>query len=65
MGVYSKSCLPVLTEHLQNGKLKLIWRLDGLNARIIQLPPEISQDVFMNLNTKQEYEKFCSKMLSL
>lgn len=65
MGVYSKSCLPVLTEHLQNGKLKLIWMLDGLNTRIIRLPPEISQNVFINLNTKQEYEKFCSEILNL
>lgn len=57
MGVYAKSCLPVLTEHIKSNKLKLMYMLDLLRTKVIELPSEISQNVFLSLNTPQSYEQ--------
>lgn len=58
MGVYAKSCLPALTEHLQAQRFKLMRMLGTLRTREITLPPDIPQSVFDNLNTPEDLEKF-------
>ena len=63
MGVYAKRCLPVLTEHVQAKKLKIMRMLDVLETKIVTLPPEISQDVFVNLNTPEAYESYLAKRI--
>lgn len=57
-GVYSKSCLPVLEEHLKTNRLKIMWMLEEMKLKRISLPDHIAQKVFRNLNTKEEYEHF-------
>ena len=57
-GVYSKSCLPVLDEHLKTGRLKIMRMLEEMKLKRIALPEHIAQKVFRNLNTKEEYERF-------
>ena len=37
-GVYSKSCLPVLDEHLKTGRLKIMWMLEEMKLKKIMLP---------------------------
>ncbi|MBR5288017.1 MAG: molybdenum cofactor guanylyltransferase [Clostridia bacterium] len=56
-GVYAKSCLPVLQEHLEAGKLKIMWMLEEMNLRKIKLPENLGAQVFENLNTPQDMEK--------
>lgn len=58
MGVYSKSCLPAFTQCVREDKLKLMWTLEELHTKKITLPPQISQKVFLNLNTPQAYTDF-------
>lgn len=58
MGVYAKSCLLSLTEHLEAGRFKLMRMLDTLRTLEITLPPEIPQSVFDNLNTPEDLAKF-------
>ena len=57
-GVYSRSCLPVLEEHLQTGKLKMMWMLESMKLKKIVLPQGLSEQVFMNLNTMEELRAF-------
>ena len=57
-GVYSRSCLPVLEEHLKTNRLKIMWMLEEMKLKKIALPDHIAQNVFRNLNTKEEYERF-------
>lgn len=57
-GVYSRSCLPVLEEHLQTGKLKMMWMLESMKLKKIALPQSLGERVFMNLNTMEELRAF-------
>lgn len=57
-GVYSRSCLPVLEEHLRAGKLKMMWMLESMKLRKIALPENLGEWVFMNLNTMEELKAF-------
>lgn len=57
-GVYSKSCLPVLDEHLKNGKLKLMRMLESMKTRKLALPGHLENDVFKNLNTPDDARVF-------
>lgn len=57
-GVYSKSCLPLLEDHLKTNRLKIMWMLEEMKLKRIALPEHIAQKVFRNLNTKEEYERF-------
>lgn len=56
--VYNKSCLPVLEEHLKAGKHKLMWMLEDMKLRKIELPDYLPQRVFYNLNTIEEFRSF-------
>ena len=58
MGVFGKSCLPAFESCLAQDKLKLMRTLDELRTRRICLPPEISQQVFINLNTPEAYQHY-------
>ena len=58
MGVFSKSCLPAFADCLAHDKLKLMRTLDELHTKRLTLPPEISQDVFINLNTPEAYQRY-------
>lgn len=57
-GVYSKSCLPVLEDHLKTDRLKIMWMLEGMNLKRIALPDYIAQKVFRNLNTTEDLKMF-------
>lgn len=56
MGVYAKSCLPALTEHLESGRFKLMMMLSGLRVKRVRLPKALSQSIFSNLNTPEDYD---------
>ena len=55
MGIYAKSCLPALCEHLEAGRFKLMMMLSGMNVRRVRLPADMAQTVFANLNTPEDY----------
>ena len=57
-GVYGRSCLPVLEEHLRAGKLKIMWMLEEMKLRKIMLPEYLSSQVFENLNTPQDLDEY-------
>ena len=57
-GVYSKSCLPVLEDHLRKGRLKIMWMLEEMNLKRTALPEQWDKYVFMNLNTPEELQMF-------
>jgi len=57
-GVYGKSCLPVLDDHLKTGRLKMMRMLEEMKLKRIALPEHIAQKVFRNLNTAEEYHMF-------
>lgn len=57
-GVYSKSCLPVLDEHLKTGKLKIMWMLEEMKLKRIELPEHLDCQVFQNLNTPEDLKQF-------
>lgn len=62
MGVYGKSCLPEFTRCLEEDKLKLMLTLNDLRLKTIELPTYISQEVFINLNTPENYAQWVSKI---
>ena len=64
MGVYAKSCLPALTEHLEQRRFKLMMMLSGLRVKRVRLPESISHDVLKNLNTPEDYSALCRDALS-
>jgi len=64
MGVYAKSCLPMLTKHLQENRFKLMMMLSELRVRRVRLPESIPQRVMSNLNTPEDYEALCREALS-
>ena len=57
-GVYSKSCLPVLEDHLKTNRLKIMWMLEAMKLKRIALPDHIAQKVFKNLNTVEDLRVF-------
>ena len=57
-GVYARSCMPVLEEHLKSGKLKIMWMLEEMKLRKIMLPEYLSAQVFENLNTPQDLDEY-------
>ena len=58
MGVYAKTCLPALTAHLEAGNLRMMRLLEAVHTRVMTLPADFSQQVFMNLNTPESYAQF-------
>lgn len=58
MGIYHKRCLPVFTKCLENGHLKLMHTLSQMNIRSVVPSESLSQTLFINLNTPQEYQAF-------
>lgn len=60
-GVYSKSCLPVLDEHLKTGRLKIMWMLEEMKLKKIMLPAHLNGQVFQNLNTPEDLKQFRDK----
>lgn len=57
-GLYSKRCLPMLEAHLETGRLKLLWMLEEMNTKSVQLPRSLGDWVFQNLNTQEELKAF-------
>ena len=53
-GVYSKSCLPVLEEHLKTDRLKIMRMLEEMRLKKIALPDHLNGRVFENLNTPED-----------
>lgn len=64
-GVYGKSCLPILEQHLVGGHFKMSLMLDQMNTKKVPLPPTFSEQVFENLNTQQELAEFRAKQADL
>ena len=58
IGVYARSCLPVLEEHLKTGRLKMMRMLEEMKLRKIMLPEHLSAQVFENLNTPQDLDEY-------
>lgn len=57
-GMYSRKCLPVLDEHLRAGKLRMKQMLEQMDICRLELPEEIGNRVFVNINTPQEFEAY-------
>lgn len=58
MGVYAQTCLPAFEESLAAGHFKLMRTLGDLHVKTLPLPPHISQRVFLNLNTPEDWRAF-------
>lgn len=54
--VFRKSCLPVVREHVEAGKLKVMPMMDSLGAVRMTLPERFSERVLINLNTPEDLE---------
>jgi molybdenum cofactor guanylyltransferase len=60
--IYHQRCLPMMYEHIQQGKLKISKVINELNTRFVddaelrQIDPDITS--FMNLNTQVDLEQF-------
>ena len=63
MGVYSKSCLPALTAHLEEKRFKLMMMLSGLRVKRVRLPQHMAQ-VAQNLNTPEDYQALVREALA-
>lgn len=57
-GLYTRSAVPLLESHLQQGKLRLKPMLELMATRCMELPPALHERVFLNLNTPQDLEDF-------
>ena len=57
-GVYSKSCLPVLEQHLKTERLKIMRMLEEMRLKKVELPQRLSNKVFENLNTPEDVAAF-------
>lgn len=58
IGLYSRSCLPVLEEHLKAGKLKIMWMLEDMRLKKTMLPDHLNDRIFENLNTPEDLLSF-------
>ncbi|MGQ9889958.1 MAG: molybdenum cofactor guanylyltransferase [Aggregatilineales bacterium] len=65
--IYHQRCLPIMREHIQQGKLKISRVIDLLNTRFVddaelhRIDPDSRS--FMNLNTQVDLEQFkCIKI---
>lgn len=65
--IYHQRCLPMMYEHIQQGKLKISRVIDVLNTRFVddaelrRIDPDSTS--FMNLNTQVDLEQFkCIKI---
>lgn len=52
--ILRKSCLPVVKEHVETGKLKAVPLLELLGAVHLVLPERFDERVLMNLNTPED-----------
>jgi len=60
-GVYSRSCLPAVTECLQEGRRAVRAALDRLRVRYVkesELPEWDLDSILRNVNTPEEFDKF-------
>ena len=57
-GVYSKSCLPVLEQHLKTDRLKIMRMLEDMRLKKVTLPEALNDKVFENLNTPEDVAAF-------
>ena len=60
IGVYSKSCLPIIEQELDKNNLRLRDLCDKVNAKTVDVSNNDqfnSPDLFKNINTKEELEK--------
>lgn len=60
-GVYSKSCLPVLEQHLKTNRLKIMRMLEEMRLKKVALPEYLDGRVFENLNTPEDMAAFSRK----
>ena len=57
-GIYSRSCLPVLEQHLKTDRLKIMRMLEDMRLKKVVLPEALSSRVFENLNTPEDMAAF-------
>jgi len=60
LGVYARRCLPTLESFLENGGRKVWEFLNECSMETIDLrkaPFDLSENILMNVNTPEEYEK--------
>ncbi|MBL7898849.1 MAG: molybdenum cofactor guanylyltransferase [Crocinitomicaceae bacterium] len=53
VGVYRKTCLPVIKKHLNEDKLKLTLLFDELKTRLVEMDDFLSTN-FRNINSKSD-----------
>lgn len=54
-GIYTKKCIPVLKECLEQGRLKMLGLQKDLRIRAVQVPSELSSEsIFHNMNSKED-----------
>jgi len=61
-GVYSKSCLPVLEQHLKTDRLKIMRMLEDMRIKKMVLPNHLNSAVFENLNTPEDMAAFSNQI---
>ena len=57
-GIYSRSCLPVLEQHLKTDRLKIMRMLEDMRLKKVVLPEALNSRVFENLNTPEDMAAF-------
>lgn len=65
-GVYTRRCLPEVERCLRAGRRAMLAPLDGLQVRYVEeteLPEWELQRILRNVNTPDEYERFCREGL--
>lgn len=60
-GVYGRSCLTVLEEHLKTGRLKMMRMLQEMHLKKLALPKHLNRRIFENLNTPEELRAYAKK----
>ena len=63
-GIYRKSVLPVLEDTIKNSNYKLMELLKKTSALYLEIKPEhtfYTKDLFVNINTKEDFNKLQNK----
>jgi molybdenum cofactor guanylyltransferase len=61
-GLYKKSCLPVVEDHLSKGQYRMTRLLEDINPLYVPLDathPDTFRHYLTNINTKEEYRRHC------
>lgn len=54
VGIYSKSCLPVIEEHIKAGNYRMMALIRALKIRLVELPEGYDEEKLRNVNTRAD-----------